>query len=170
MRRLLAIAIGVLTLCMGLTAPSSAASCTKRGTSEPDFIHGTWRSDVICARGSGDYVTGRQGRDVLRGGPANDTLVGGEGRDRIRGRGGADKLFAVDGGGGDVLRGGPGLDHCYGEKHDRFRGCEQRHTNRSPTYPLIVVMALTRALERTVQAANHQICVLSELLCIATKG
>ncbi len=150
--------------------PGYAANCQIRGTSHTDFIGGTRGADFICSRGADDYVAGDEGADHIRGGPNNDTLVGGNGHDLIRGLGGNDQLFAVDGAGGDVVRGGPGVDRCYGEKHDRFISCHAVVTNRSPTYPRSMVLALTRALEKTIGHANAQICGLDPLFCVIIEG
>jgi hypothetical protein len=64
------------------------------------------------------------------------------------------------------VRCGPGNDHAYGEEGDRFdRSCEHVSHSNSPTYPVAVALALTRALGRSIHAAHEQICVL-ELLCL----
>jgi Ca2+-binding RTX toxin-like protein len=166
MKRLLGIGVVVMAVFGGFAVPSAAAFCTLKGTQHGDFLSGTDVRDVICAHDGNDYVTGQDGRDLVRGGPGNDTVVGGKGADRILGRGGADKLFAIDGHPNDVLIGGDGTDHCYGEKGDRYRGCEQVVTNNSPTYPLKAAIALSKAMERTVARANRRICNLSDLFCI----
>jgi hypothetical protein len=166
MKKVLTISFVLLTVMGSFALPSSAAFCTIKGTQHGDFLSGTDARNVICAHAGNDYATGQGGADLVRGGPGNDTVVGGKGADRILGRGGADKLFAVDGKPNDVLRGGDGNDHCYGEKGDRYRGCEQVVTNNSPSYPLKVALALSKAMERTVAKANNRICNLSTLFCI----
>ncbi len=167
MKRLILLVL-ILPLAMAAFAVSTGAAsrCTLRGTPEGDFLSGTNRHDFICARNGNDYAAGQDGRDIVRGGRGNDTVIGGRGRDSLRGRGGNDKLFAIDGQGNDVLKGGPGSDQCFGEKHDRFRGCERKVTNHSPNYPLSAVMSLSKAYERLLKQATHRLCILDPLVCV----
>jgi hypothetical protein len=164
-------AIAAILLLLAFSVPAHAAhpmreGCTVRGTSDTDIISGNDGPNTICALAAPDYAAGQAGRDRLRGGSGGDTLVGGSDRDRVLGRGGDDSLFAVDGRGGDVVRGGVGFDRCYGEEHDRFRGCEVTQTNHSPTYPRALVLALSDALERTVRVSNELLCEQDADLCL----
>lgn len=128
----------------GLVVLANALPCTITGTSGNDVRVGNRRANVICLRAGNDYGHGKKGADRVRGGADNDTLIGGGGKDILRGRAGNDKLFVVDGAGGDLAQGGPGNDHCYGERRDRYRGCEKVSVGNS--YPKAVVLALVNAL------------------------
>jgi hypothetical protein len=134
-RAVVLLGIGSLFL-MGLVVATSSATvpattavpdCTITGTSSRDTLPGTGHRDVICTRGAGDYSAGGGARDIIRGDGGKDTLIGGNGFDTVLGHGGNDHLFTVDRFPGDVVKGGPGLDQCYGDRGDRFTGCEQIH-------------------------------------------
>ncbi len=128
---LLVLSTMLLTGYVVAKTPHAPASCTRVGTPQRDIMAGTGLRDVLCARAGNDYISGGGRRDILRGDGGNDTIVGGKGPDRLLGQDGNDKLFAVDGNASDVLDGGPGLDDCFGDVGDRFRGCER--TFRGPT-------------------------------------
>lgn len=158
MRKLIPFLVLLLVFGGVVTTSAAQASCTIKGTHKTDFLSGTEHHDVICGRGGNDFLAGQGGNDFIRGGPNNDTVVGGQGRDRIIGRGGNDQLFAVDGVGGDRIRGGPGNDKCYGEKQDRFWGCEKVSHSNSPSYPRPIALALSNALDRSIAVAQRQLC------------
>jgi len=163
--KILAAILMVLAFSAPTMAQTTHSRCEIRGTPEGDIISGDDHANSICARAGGDYVSGRAGKDRMRGGQGNDTIIGGSQHDRILGRGGDDRLFAIDGKPGDTVIGGRGFDRCYGEKGDRFR-CERVVTNMSPTYPLAAVLALSKALEKTVQHANVLLCERDKTLCL----
>ena len=124
----LAIAVPVLVMLSGAVAgpPAVPGGCTKVGTPDRDIMSSDGRQDRLCSRGGNDYLASGGGKDSLFSGPGNDTAVGGDGPDTVVGHGGNDKLFSIDQvHGNDVLRGGPGEDRCFGDKGDRFRGCER---------------------------------------------
>lgn len=169
MRRLIPFLVAFVMFGGVMTTSSSAANrCTIRGSTKTDFLSGTDHHDFICGLGGNDFISGKDGSDRLRGGPNNDTIVGGRGADAVLGRGGNDKLFVVDGHPNDLVRGGPGNDQCYGEKGDRFRGCEQvRHSN-SPSYPRALALALSRALDRSIAVAERKLCHQRDIgVCIS---
>ena len=98
------------------------------GTSGPDRIVGSAKSEVILGLGGDDTIEGRNGDDLICGGDGNDRLIGGRNNDRLFGGFGDDILLGdkgndtLDGGGGaDRAEGGAGTDTCVAE--DRV-GCE----------------------------------------------
>jgi Ca2+-binding RTX toxin-like protein len=98
------------------------------GSSHPDVIEGTRRSDHIDAGAGSDVVRGRGGSDVINAddsrhhhGRDADRVWGGAGNDRISGLGGEDHIDAgpgrdwIESGGdaGTVLLGGAGSDDLW---------------------------------------------------------
>jgi CSLREA domain-containing protein len=73
------------------------------GTSEPETLGGSSRSEVFLALG---------GDDTVNAGGGDDRVCGGRGRDRLRGEGGSDLLAGQEA--SDSLDGGPGTDVCAG--------------------------------------------------------
>jgi len=69
------------------------------GTEGDDVILGTYREDVIDAKGGDDTVTTFESNDTIYGGTGNDTIDAGDGDDLL-----------VGGVGNDSLRGGSGQD------------------------------------------------------------
>jgi hypothetical protein len=152
------LAFGAVTIQSGVAA---RPDCTEVGTSERDAMSGGFGRDVLCALGGDDFLTGNERRDVLRGGSGSDTLVGGKGRDRLRAGPGDDRLFAVDGRRGDSLGGGAGVDHCFGDEGDRFRGCHI-HIGLS----LELVEQLTAELSESITFAEELQATIEELEAI----
>jgi Ca2+-binding RTX toxin-like protein len=74
-----------------------ALAKTIDGTTGPDDLVGTEKSDVIHASGGNDYVSGLEEADLLYAGAGDDTVVGRDGNDRIHGNPGSDTLFGNEG-------------------------------------------------------------------------
>jgi Tol biopolymer transport system component len=108
----------------GTAPPSSANTCTIKGTSAANTITGTSGADVICALGGNDVIRGRGGGDTLRSGGGDDTVRGGGGGDTLRGGGGDDVLNTQDGvRGNDLADGGSGRDICVSNRGDQTISC-----------------------------------------------
>ncbi|NUB42873.1 hypothetical protein GEU84_000615 [Fertoebacter nigrum] len=95
------------------------------GSSGPDLLDGTLRSDritglegddTIFADAGHDVAFGDQGLDLIFGGAGFDTLYGGDDDDTLSGDDGDDLLHG--GAGFDVLEGGSGNDTVYGAAGD----------------------------------------------------
>ena len=107
----------------GTAPPSSATTCTIKGTSAANTLSGTSGDDVICAQGGNDTVYGGGGADVIKGGSGADVLNGQGGADRLIGEAGSDKSYGGNGddtvnsrdsvSGNDSLSGGT---HVSGDK------------------------------------------------------
>lgn len=103
---------------------------TLDGTSETDFLFGTYRRDLISGRegsdvifsfDSDDFVLGGAGKDSIFAGEGNDLLLGEAGSDNILGDSGEDSLHGGEG--NDFLLGGDGEDLLHGgEGNDRIDG------------------------------------------------
>ncbi|MDP9224695.1 MAG: hypothetical protein M3P18_12745 [Actinomycetota bacterium] len=133
-------------------AVSAAHMCTIVGTDDGEFLFGTKRNDVICARGGND-INAHRGSDLVRAGPGDDTatglagqdtligsrgydyLSGGTQRDDLIGRANDDCLNARDDHPGDEVQGGRGRDYAEYDHGDNVRA-EVRHPRYCPARPV----------------------------------
>ncbi|MFN8619892.1 MAG: hypothetical protein U0869_24140 [Chloroflexota bacterium] len=92
---------------LGDSGPSWVPGCTIKGNTRANTLHGTAKSELICAGGGNDTVDGGGGLDLIllgtgddraTGGAGNDVLVGGPGRDHLDGAAGSDLCVAGPGG------------------------------------------------------------------------
>ena len=88
------------------------AEISKLPTSQPRWIMGTARDDILAGDGQDNTLCGLEGNDTLQGGAGNDTLEGGPGLDIIDAGDGDDTIYinAGDSDGIERITCGAGFD------------------------------------------------------------
>lgn len=84
------------------------------GTTDSDYLFGSWSGETIYARAGDDFVVAGVGDDLIYGGDGDDRLLGNYGDDILWGGPGNDTLFGNGGSNIFVLAVGEGTDTIRG--------------------------------------------------------
>lgn len=128
-RKLMAFIVSVMMI-VGVSAGIALADryTTIRGTNASERLVGGPGRQRIFGMGGDDLLIGGKSPDILRGGDGNDILwtgKGGKPESAYGGRGDDRVHNHSSGESPGIVSGGPGFDHCSGDPHDTFIGCEK---------------------------------------------
>lgn len=126
--KLMAIAVSAMMI-VGIAGIALADRYTTiRGTDASERLDGGPGRQRVLGMGGDDFLTGGKSPDILRGGDGNDILWTGKGgavEEAWGGRGNDHVHNHSSGESPGIVSGGPGFDHCTGDPHDTFIGCEK---------------------------------------------